>query len=291
MSNQQLSEMLSINVEQKNYYEVASGGQTHEANSGATNLWRRLRLRVLSAFHGSTLGSSITDLHRAWIGDLAGKKVLELGVGNGSPFSELFAAEAKEYVAIDLSSTRIEELRKRLPERDNVRLFVSDFLSPDFAETGFDFIYADAVVHHFKHLPTFLDVLEMKLAPGGRVVTFDPINVWWGARLVRAAFRPFQTDAEWEYPFSESSMRAIEDRFDVLDCQGVMGRSKWAALLGSISPSLGAKKARDWHLHDLESMRTPASLRHCLQGSYHLVKGTHRPDDGLRAPRVRFHRR
>lgn len=272
MPNQRIDEMLAINQDQKRYYEIASGGQTHEINSGATNLWRRLRSRVLGAFHGSSLEGSIFDLHNRWIGDVRGKKVLELGVGSGSPFTQMLASQAGEYVALDLSSTRIDSLRAKLPNRDNVRLYVVDFLSPEFEEDGFDFIYADAVVHHFRHIEAFLEVLERKLAANGRVITFDPVNVWWGARLVRAAFRPFQTDADWEYPFSEQSLRAIENRFDVLGCQGVMGRSKWAALLGVVSPRLAAAKAKDWHAQDLAKMTTPRALRSCLQGSYHLRK-------------------
>lgn len=272
MANQRIAEMLTINHDQKRYYEIASGGETHEINSGATNLWRKLRNRVLGAFHGSSLEGSIFELHSRWIGDVGGKKVLELGVGNGSPFSEMLASQAGEYVGLDLSRTRIDQLRSKLPKGDNIRLYVVDFLSPEFDEDGFDFIYADAVVHHFRHIDAFLEMLEQKLAPGGRVVTFDPINVWWGARLVRAAFRPFQTDADWEWPFTDKSMRAIENRFDVVECQGVMGKSKWAALLGVVSPRIAAAKAKDWHAHDLANLTTPKALRSCLQGSYHLRK-------------------
>ncbi|MGO3932823.1 class I SAM-dependent methyltransferase [Rhodopseudomonas pseudopalustris] len=270
---QKISEMLEINKDQKNYYEVASGGSTHEVNSAATNTWRRLRSRVLGVFDGTAVAKSIDDLHRQWMGDLSGKKVLELGVGNGSPFSREMAHSAREYVAIDLSQSRIDELRKKVGTAENVKLYATDFLSAEaFPEEKFDLIYAMAVFHHFKHLDALLDVVERKLAPGGQVITYDPVKVWWGARLLRAAFRPFQTDAAWEHPFAEQSLATIEKRFRVLHCQGIMGKAKWACIAGAISPAAGRRLAQQWHEDDLRTMTATRTLRSCLQVSYHLQK-------------------
>lgn len=274
MADKQTSEMLKINIEQKKYYEVASGSETSQVNSKSTNLWRKLRRRAFSAFSTTDRNESINSLHRQWIGDVSGMKVLDLGVGSGNPLSLELAGAAREYVAIDLSQSRIDQLKVKLADAgiSNAKLYTVDFLSDDFLEEGFDIVYAMAVFHHFRHFDAFLNMIERRLASHGRIVTFDPCQVSLPARLVRAAFRPLQTDAAWEYPFTERSLKALEARFNVLACQGILGASKWASAVGIFAPSLGAVKAQQWHSDDLRTKRTPKTLRSCLQVSYHLRK-------------------
>lgn len=273
MLDEKTKEMLAINVAQKRYYEVASGGETSKVNSSGTNLYRTFRKAVLKAFSEADQQESINTLHRKWIGDVTGLKVLELGVGSGSALSVELAKQAMEYVAIDLSTTRMETLGQTLAGIDGVKLYTADFLNDTtFPERDFDLIYALAVFHHFKYIDAFLDVVDKRLAPGGRVITYDPVETTWASRLVRAAYRPFQTDAAWEHPFKESSLRAIETKFKVLDCQGVMGASKYAPLFSFPSQKFGQKIAKKWHNTDMRKQTTPASLRRCLRACYHLQK-------------------
>lgn len=268
------AEMLAINLEQKRYYEIASGAQTSIANSASTNVWRRARRRALGVFDAVDRRSTINNLHRSWIGPMEGLRILELGVGQGSPFSIEFASKAKSYTAIDLSQTEIDVLASKLGDAGvkNPDLRVVDFLSTEFEDDGYDLIYALSVFHHFRHVGVFLERVEQKLAQGGRVITYDPAQVWLPARLLRAAYRPLQTDAAWEYPFTDASMREIELRFRVLACQGFMGKSKWAATVGAAMPSLGAKLAKRWHNTDVSEMTNTQALRSCLQVSYHLAR-------------------
>lgn len=272
--DERVSEMLDINVEQKKYYEVASGSEAAEVNSASTNLWRKLRRRALSVFAATDWAESLDILHAEWAGDVSQLKVLDLGVGEGNPLSMWLAANAKEYVAVDLSQTRIDALQKKMDDAGikGAKFYAGDFLSDDFPERDFDLVYAIAVFHHFRHFEAFLDQIERRMSPVGRIITLDPCQVSPPARIVRAAFRPFQTDAAWEYPFTGRSMQTLERRFTVLNCQGVLGASKWAAAMGLISPAYGAAKAKDWHSEDLRSRTTPKALRSCLQVSYHLQR-------------------
>ena len=125
-----------------------------------------------------------------------------------------------------------------MPDKPTIHYHVGDFLSDDFAEDGFDVIYAHAVIHHFAHTDVLFDQLKAKLAPDGEVITYDPLQVWLPIRLLRAAYRPFQTDAEWEFPFTRKTCRDIAEAFDVKDVFGVFNRAKWALLLGIVSPGL-----------------------------------------------------
>lgn len=274
MVDSKISEMLETNVEQKKYYEVASGAQDSAVNSTSTNLWRRLRKRAFSILKDVNHLESLKGLHREWIGDASQLTVLDLGVGNGNVMSLEIAAAAKEYVAIDLSESRIEEFRNKLDaagvDSTKARALSVDFLSDDFEEGSFDLIYAMAVVHHFRHIDALFDTFKKKLAPGGRIITYDPVQVWLPIRILRSLYRPFQTDAAWEYPFGMQALSTIEKRFEVINCQGFLGSSKWAAVVGMLSPRLGGKLANRWHESDMKNKNTTRSIKSCLHVSYHL---------------------
>ena len=203
-TQEQIGEMLQVNKDQKHYYEVATGANTSEENSTATNLWRKLRRSAFDTLDSVDVQSDLKSRIREWVGDVSDMKVLDLGMGEGNPLSFDFAKEARDYVAIDLSETRVQSFEGKLRAAgiESGRVIAADFLAPSFEEDmSFDLIYAMSVMHHFQHLDAFLDVMHKRLAPGGLVVTLDPIETWLPIRILRAAYRPFQTDKAWEFPF------------------------------------------------------------------------------------------
>ena len=269
--------MLEINRAQADYYNQTDGGLTSEANGFATNLWRRMRQRALGTV-SEAARDGVYDIHRRWMGDLSGKKVLELGVGHGSPLSRYLATRSAAYHALDLSQREIDQLRASLPDTPSIHYHVGDFLSDDFTEGGFDVIYAHAVIHHFGHTDVLFGQLKAKLAPGGEVITYDPLQIWLPIRLLRAVYRPFQTDADWEFPFTRQTCREIAASFKVKDAFGVFNRAKWALLLGIINPALGRRKGDDWFRADLASRDSGRDMMQSLHISYRLA----RPGDGSR---------
>src|SRR5690606_21494358 len=115
--------------------------------------------------------------------------------------------------------------------------FVADFLSDEFTEGDFDLVYARAVFHHFKHFHAFLEKLRSCMAPGGRVISLDdPLETWLPMKVLRKIYRPFQTDADWEYPFTRQSLQTIQRYFEIEKVQGTYGLSKWAIPLGFVAP-------------------------------------------------------
>lgn len=267
----EVREMLRINEQQRKYYEHADGANESEVNSFATNLWRRWRGRALSVFDDSAMDDSLVDLHLRWLGgDVASLKVLDLGVGYGNPLSMKFAREAREYVAIDLSAAMVEWFQRQLkanPTR-NARAVVADFLSDDFTEGSFNLVYARAVFHHFKYFEAFLEKLRKSMAPGGIVITLDdPLETWLPMKLLRMAYRPFQTDADWEYPFTRDTLRAIQRHFDILKVQGTYGFSKWGIPLGFVAPQYARRRAKAWHEKDLAFAYDIRNVTSCLRVS------------------------
>ena len=269
-----VEEMLQINEAQHQYYEKVGGTEESSLNSSATNFWRRLRRNAFSVFRNSEIHESLNQLHRQWAGDVSNAKVLDLGLGEGNPLSLTLAKEAREYVAIDLSSARMEIFRKKLDDAGikGAKTYVADFLSDEFPEMNFNVVYAMAVFHHFRHIDAFLDVLSRRMASGAIAITLDPIQTWIPVRLIRAAYRPLQTDAAWEWPFTKESLKAIQSRFEIERIQGVYGRSKWAMPISAFNPNLAKKLVQQWHQTDLQSAHDLNKAQSCLRVSLLLRK-------------------
>ena len=274
--------MLDTNADQAAYYDATDGGTVAAINGRMTNLWRVLRHRLISAVPHA-VRDELYEVHKGWIGDLSGKKVLELGCGAGSALSEYLADNAGEYHAIDLSEDQIRQLRDRLGPREGLHLHVADVLDPGFAECDFDLIYAQSIFHHFRFIEVFFDRIDGLLAPGGRIVTLDPVQAWWPARILRGVFRPFQTDADWEFPFTARTLRRIEARFHVDAVRGLFNRSKWALLLGLVAPARAARLGAAWFRRDLAEDPSWRDRRASLQISYMLSLADKGQIQGLKA--------
>lgn len=271
-----VEDMLRVNEAQKKYYEEADGAGESKVNGFATNLWRRWRQRALSVFDESEMDRSLSEIHLRWLSDkLPTAKVLDLGVGYGNPLSMTLAHRSREYVAVDLSASMVAHFERQLRNANlpNARAVVADVLSDNFPEYNFDIVYARAVFHHFQHFDAFLSMLSQRMSPGGVVVTLDdPLETWWPMKALRLAYRPFQTDASWEWPFTRRSLSSIERHFKIVEKIGTYGRSKWAIPLGFLAPSLAKRSASKWHKLDLQTNHSMSSIRSCLRASFLLSK-------------------
>jgi hypothetical protein len=92
-------------------------------------------------------------------------------------------------------------------------------------------------------------------------------------RLVRSAYRPFQSDADWEWPFNKQSFKTIEKHFEIQGIQGMMGWSKWGILALPLGIPFAAKIGRRLHAMDLKQANcmSPALWR-CMNVATLLVK-------------------
>jgi len=263
-------EMLDTNQAQRAYYDQTDGGAISAVNGWGTNLWRQVRQRALKSV-SEQQRARVYDVHRRWLGDLSQLKVLDLGAGHGSPLSQYLAENAGAYHALDLAPNQIAQLRDRIGAAENRIFTAGDFLSDDYAEADFDVIYAHSVFHHFRHMEVMLARVATKLAPGGRVISYDPLETWIPIRLLRRAYRPFQTDRDWEYPFDAQGLRQIKAQFNVMDRLGVFGRGKWALVLGILSPRLAARWGDRLFASDFDKPQTDGDIRASLHVSFLLT--------------------
>jgi SAM-dependent methyltransferase len=199
---------------------------------------------------------------------LSGKKVLDLGCYQGNSLSLFIAERAESYLGVDLSRPAIDRLRAKLEARGlkHAQARAVDFLDPNFTESGFDVIYAYSVAHHFRHFELFLKVLAAKLAPGGIVVTLDPMQTSLPTRMARAAYRPFQSDRDWEWPFTKRTFAEIQRVFEIAAVQGVMGYAKWCLPVSFVSEDLATRTGRNLFARDLKEASTIGpGLWRCMQ--------------------------
>ncbi len=266
-----LQAMLDTNARQKAYYDSSFEERKHANRVMAA--WYSLHERMRAGAERAGMAEDVIRLHQTWAGDVAGKKVLDLGVLDGVPMTWWLAERAASFIAIDLSAPSIAHVQRRLAPLPHAQAVVADFLSPEFAERDFDLVHASAVLHHFEHFDAMLEVLADRLAPGGRVITYDPLSTALSVRAVRALYRPFQLDAEWEWPFTRETIRAIERRFRIVELRGVYGWAKWLLPITAISPVGGARLLRRAYEHDLRVATRPGpALWRCMHVTMLLEK-------------------
>jgi 2-polyprenyl-3-methyl-5-hydroxy-6-metoxy-1,4-benzoquinol methylase len=240
--------LVELNVEQKAFYEAraVTGGVRNPVANLPTRLWTRLRQAMQRAEKHSGVGAAILDTHRAWLGDLSDKDVLDLGCYSGNRLSLEIARSARSYLGLDLSAKAIETLSAKLVEIPGAEARSGDFLAEDFRER-FDVIYAYGVLHHFEDVEVLSRELHEALRPGGIVVAIDPLQSDPLNRLARRLYRPWQSDKDWEWPFDRRTFAVLGRHFTLEAVQGFRGVSK----LGFVAGPWGGPVARWGNRMDL----------------------------------------
>jgi 2-polyprenyl-3-methyl-5-hydroxy-6-metoxy-1,4-benzoquinol methylase len=272
---QEIEKMLEVNREQAKFYN-----HSERKDNAATRIWGSLRENTLGAYRRSSdISKDAYAFHTEWLGDLSDKKVLDLGCLRGNRLSIYMATHAKRYIGIDLSTEGIAILNDKLKAANapaSATAITMDFLSPEFDEKDFDIVYAYGVMHHFEFFEAFLEKIKEKLKPGGRVISYDPTETSWPIYLFRRIYRPFQSDADWEWPFSRNTYKMIQKHFKVLQVQGFLGASKWG-VIPYMLPFLSAKKKQEitnkLHQKDLRlANKFDGNLYKCMHVIMHLQK-------------------
>jgi 2-polyprenyl-3-methyl-5-hydroxy-6-metoxy-1,4-benzoquinol methylase len=131
------------------------------------------------------------------LGPLTGKKVLDVGCGDGINAMNL-ALLGADVTGIDISAGAIEVGKRRAEINgvsDRVRFVCSPLETADFEKGSFDIIWGDAILHH---LIADLDAVMNKVAswakPGGVIILGEPVSLSKGLRKFRMML-PIKTNA------------------------------------------------------------------------------------------------
>lgn len=158
-----------------------------------------------------------------FLGDLAGKRILEYGCGLGR-LTVLLAKSGAEVTAFDLSERSVEATRERVAFNglsDRVEVVAASGEHLPFADASFDLAVGKAVLHHLDPEAGARELARV-LVPGGRATFSEPLGtnpllVFARDRLPypgkheRGADRPLTRDdiRTWMAPFAKARLRPI----------------------------------------------------------------------------------
>jgi ubiquinone/menaquinone biosynthesis C-methylase UbiE len=103
--------------------------------------------------------------------DWEGKRVLEIGLGQGSDSEQLIRRGAR-WSGIDLTRASVARLQKRLEMRDlpYEHLVQASAVGIPFRDGHFDMVYSHGVLHHIPDIKTAQREIRRVLKPAGRLV-------------------------------------------------------------------------------------------------------------------------
>jgi ubiquinone/menaquinone biosynthesis C-methylase UbiE len=142
----------------------------------------------------------------ALVGDVAGRKVIDVGCGTGRHALRLAAAGA-EVTAVDFSSEMLHRARAK-PGAEPVRFIQHDITKPLPFETGsFDGVFCCLVLDHISGVDAFFAELARLRRPGGWVI----ISVMHPAMMLKGVQARFTDPASGTKVSPQSYPNQISD--------------------------------------------------------------------------------
>jgi SAM-dependent methyltransferase len=174
------------------------------------------------AFEGSTAPENRFILSR--LGDLSGKRLLDLGCGPGE--STLYFAQRGAFCTAGDYSTEMLRSSEDLFRREGVEVDVKkiDATDLDFAGDTFDIVYAANVLHHVDPEKA-LNEIHRVLKPGGLACTWDPLRYNPVIGVYRLVASPMRTADE--RPLGRGILRTAKGLFAEVEWDTFWISSLW----------------------------------------------------------------
>ena len=156
-----------------------------------------------------------------FFGDLAGKRILEIGCGLGRSTTMLARCQAEVY-AFDLSIMSVRATRKRAEYNqvsERTRLFVAAGENIPLKNDSFDIIFGKGVLHHIDAALGAPEIYRL-LKPGGKAAFSEPLGMNPILNFVRDYVPyPHKTPRGADIPLSYRDIRAWGAPFRHLEYQ------------------------------------------------------------------------
>ena len=149
------------------------------------------------------------------MGDLRGKRVLELGTGTGGT-ATLLAKKGASVIGIDLLPFRLDEAKDRVKHHnvsDSVYFSLMDATQLAFPDNTFDFVISKSVLVFTEHPLTAKECYRV-LKPDGKAIFVENMQHHPAVKLYRKFFLKYSQELHY---FSLSDIEAITVEFDGME--------------------------------------------------------------------------
>ncbi|HEX8322680.1 MAG TPA: class I SAM-dependent methyltransferase [Tepidisphaeraceae bacterium] len=180
---------------------------------------------------------------RSHLGELKGKRVLDLGCGAGEA-AVWFAKNGADVVASDLSPQFLD-LVQRLAAAHHTTLttHLGDADTVTLPLASFDIVYAGNLLHHVD-LNKTLDQILLLLKPGGVVLTWDPLKHNPAISVYRRMAGGVRTADE--HPLSVRDVEAFRRRFPQVEYECFWFTTLWIFMRFYLIEGVHPSKERYW---------------------------------------------
>lgn len=230
--------MKDTNKRQASFYDDHYINKGNPKQNLIMKVWLRFRLRLKKYKKNDhkSISLQIKSLHRDWMEENDHKIILDIGCGPGSSFSMWLAKISKHYIGIELSSKAAAKFKDTLDKENliSAEVLQMDFLENSFPDNYFDIIYISAVLHHFSDTEVLCKEIYRVLKPGGIIVSSDPLKTNMITKNIRKIYRLFQSNKEWEWPFTKSTFGILEKYFVLEEIRGFLGMSLFGFLISFV---------------------------------------------------------
>jgi 2-polyprenyl-3-methyl-5-hydroxy-6-metoxy-1,4-benzoquinol methylase len=156
------------------------------------------------------------------VGDLRGKRVLDVGCGDGRS-AMLLATLGAEVVGIDISPGAVRLAQRRAEVNglaDRATFRCAPLETVDFPASHFDVVWCDAILHHLLHdLDATTARFREWVKPGGVIMMFEPVNRSRALRRLRFAVAAPTAHTPDERPLEPADLDVIARRLPELEAR------------------------------------------------------------------------
>lgn len=142
----------------------------------------------------------------ALMGDLKGKRLLDVGAGLGES-SVYFALKGAQVTAVDLSPGMVK-CAVELGKLHGVEIegVVQSGESLDVPANSYDIVYVANTIHHVTDKKQLFQQIQKALKPGGRFFSFDPLAYNPVIKVYRAMATKVRTEDEEPLTFNDVTL-------------------------------------------------------------------------------------
>jgi len=224
-------EMVGVNRRQAEFYDSIHAAEADKGHGGYaqnqranlfTRAWATLRYQQQAAVREFGIEARVKRSHEEWARRKAGGRFLEVGCFSGSRMTFTLAGISGTYLGVELSAKAVAALNEKFEAAGlsgKAQAHAVDFLTME-ASDPFDFLYAHGVLHHFENPQPLFSKLASLAKPDAILVFAEPAAIHPLYRVLRALYRPFQSDADWEWPFNCRTVEALETYFEPVEGYG-----------------------------------------------------------------------